>query len=890
VAPGNSHPPAPAPPARRRRPAPRPIAAGALALAALVALGGGQASAARLLDADLSVPRAVQRDCIERPLGTRRGVVVRRATAPGLGAVTARLRGARGDWDLALFDAATGRRVAGSAASGREELAQGFVVRRTRLIAQACRRSGRVARARLTVEVEALDPGRAQRISLVRVSVPNAARRSELTALGLDLTEHGGPGFVEVVLHGADDARRLRGANFSFAEVIADLGRRSRRDRVAERRAAARAASMGARAAALPSGRGASYRRLADYSQEMKALAAGNPGLVKPITLPLATLTGYAVEGIEITTDVDRRDGKPVFLQLGGHHAREWPSSEHAMEWAHELVEGFRRGDARVRRLVSATRTIIVPVVNPEGFNVSREAASALDDGRGGDVGANLALFPYEFQRKNCRVNNPNGPDPERGDCLAQPARGDAQFGVDPNRNYGGLWGGPGATADGQAPLGDFAQDYRGNGPFSERESENIRRLISSRQVTTLITNHTFSNLVLRPPGIASQGPPPDEPIYRALGDAMAAANGYSSQPAHRLYETSGSTEDWSYYATGGLGFTFEIGARNFHPPYAQTIAEYEGTTAAAAGRGGNREAYFRAMESTANPARHSVIAGRASPGAVLRLRKRFKTATSPVRDASGVPGAPIAFEDTLDTALDVPASGVVDWHVNPSTRPIVAKSSDRRPSGSGSTESWSLTCETAGGRVLARRRLTVARGERVGVSFGAGCAAAPSCVGRGRGVRGRALGPAVLGRRRAHQRRRMRSARRLRARQGVDRYCVRGGGLLRIGYPTRGLNRRLGLGRRARGQLRGRALLALTTSRRLRVRGLGVGSPAKALRRRFRGERRLRVGRSVWYLVRGRRARHVFEVRRGRIRELGLANLRLTASRRSGARLLRGR
>ena len=117
-------------------------------------------------------------------------------------------------------------------------------------------------------------------------------------------------------------------------------------------------------------------------------------------------------------------------------------------------------------------------------------------------------------------MNNPDGDDPEQGDCTqpTAPQTGLAQFGTDPNRNYGGFWGGPGASAGRPAPVGDYAQDYRGDGPFSEPETQNIRDLVSTRQVTTLITNHTFSNLVLRPPGIRSQGPPVDEAIYKALG------------------------------------------------------------------------------------------------------------------------------------------------------------------------------------------------------------------------------------------------------------------------------------------------------------------------------------------------------------------------------------
>ena len=103
----------------------------------------------------------------------------------------------------------------------------------------------------------------------------------------------------------------------------------------------------------------------------------------RPITLNHKTYEGRPVEGIEIATNPNARDGRPAFLQLGVHHAREWPSGEHAMEWAYELVLGYRNGDARVRDLVSSTRTIVVPIVNPDGFNASREAGELYGNGGG---------------------------------------------------------------------------------------------------------------------------------------------------------------------------------------------------------------------------------------------------------------------------------------------------------------------------------------------------------------------------------------------------------------------------------------------------------------------------------------------------------------------------
>jgi hypothetical protein len=632
----------------------------------LLLLGAVPASAADLLSQTVSSASAVDQSCTT---GARSGagVVQKRVTVPAASTVTARLRAASGDWDLAIFDANGGRVVGGSAYRGATEVASGFAAKGNELIVQACRRSG-ASTAQLSVSTTLLDTSNVQKAQLVRVATANLQRKNELTRLGLDLTEHGGPGFVEAVLYGPADAAKLVDNNFAYTIEVPDLAAQARRDRAADAQF-----STAVAASAFPSGRTA-YRRLFDYSEDMKRLAREHPDLVRPITLNHATYEGRPVEGIEIATNPTARDGRPVFLQMGVHHAREWPSGEHAMEWAYELVLGYRRGDARVRDLVSRTRTIVVPIVNPDGFNTSREAGELYGNGSGaatdldgnGEVDDNEFLVaasshPNEYRRKNCRF--PAGPP--AGNCAGVDT-GVVGHGVDPNRNYGAFWGGGGSSGD------FFTQTYRGPAPFSEPESQNVRELVASRQVTTLITNHTFSNLVLRPPGIAAQGTTVDEPIYKALGDSMAAENGYASQFGYQLYDTDGTTEDWSYNATGGLGFTFEIGDLGFHPPFAETVAEWNGTTDDATG-GGNREAYYKAQLNTADASKHSVLAGRAPANAVLRLTKTFEMPTS----QEG-----LTFTDTLDSTIQVGSDGRFEWHVNPSTRPLVAKGSGREPTG----------------------------------------------------------------------------------------------------------------------------------------------------------------------------------------------------------------
>ena len=165
--------------------------------------------------------------------------------------------------------------------------------------------------------------------------------------------------------------------------------------------------------------------------------------------------------------------------------------------------------------------------------------------------------------------------------------------------------------------------------------------------------------------------------------------------------------------------------------------------------------------------------------------------------------------------------------------------------------------------------------------------------AGRGAGVcalaRARIAGKRVdrarLSRRRAPNRRAYPPLSLVRGRGHIDRFCIVGGGQVRVGYPSGGVLGGLTRGERRRGA--GRAVVARSSSPRHRVRGLRTGSRLASVRKRLAGERRFRVGRDVWYLAWGRSARVVVRVRRSRVAELGLADLRLTLKK-NARRLLR--
>jgi hypothetical protein len=602
---------------------------------------------------------------------TARGVDAATYRAPMSGYLNVRLKG-NGDWDLLLRDAATGRRVGGSQGFGGNELVQTWIDAGQRVTAQACRRNGAAPTASVGFTLVDVKPPASlgARPQLVRVDGTQAQLES-LEGLGLDVTHNRHDHWADVIVNGDKQLAALQGTGLPFTTRIADLQAEYARSRAADARYATR---LGAAGSPLPSGR-TGYRTLEDYQAELKQLVTDHPDLARPVVLG-KTFQGREISGVEIARDVNGADGRPTFFLMGEHHAREWPSGEAAMEFATMMVN--QRNDPRIAGLLANERVVVVPIVNADGFVSSRGALDPADTAGdpGGVLGLAEAVAPpggtFAYRRKNCdgEIAGPGVP------C-------ELSWGVDNNRNYGNLWGGPGSSSD------VTSQSYHGPGPRSEPETQAVWNFARTHQVTFLMTLHTVAALVLRPPGLHDAGLAPDESRMKEIGDAMGKAAGYTSQYSWQLYDTAGTTEDDTYAATGGFGYTIEMGppGGHFHEPYETGVVnEWTGQNTHSNNSGGLREALLIAAESAANPADHAVIQGTAPAGKVLRLRRAFDTKTSsycakgvePVINL-GTPQAcvdgphdPQVMHDTLDSTTVVPAGGSYSWQVGPSTRPFV--------------------------------------------------------------------------------------------------------------------------------------------------------------------------------------------------------------------------
>ncbi len=332
-------------------------------------------------------------------------------------------------------------------------------------------------------------------------------------------------------------------------------------------------------------------------------------------------------------------------LATGLIHAREWTSGELVMEFAHQLADDDSARFARVR---ARTRTFLFPVVNPDGFVLSR---------------------------------------------TSQPLRRTNAAGVDLNRNFGVFWGGPDGS---DTPTSDR---YRGPAPFSEPESRALRDFAATHQVTVADIVHSYGGTVLYQPGFRRTSEPdlpagrtvPGAKAFRALARRMAATAGYVAAPASEPRDITGAAEDGIYFNQFASAFTIEVGRNGFQPPF------QEGVVRQYAGVGG---ALLLAAEAASDRSTHAILRGTAPPGVQLRLRRTVHYRTSYVITGTDGPDprthAARRLTQRFTSALTVPASGRFTWHVNPSERPLALLA--------GRTEAWTVSCVTEKRRIVLRR------------------------------------------------------------------------------------------------------------------------------------------------------------------------------------------
>lgn len=255
------------------------------------------------------------------------------------------------------------------------------------------------------------------------------------------------------------------------------------------------------------------YHTYEEAIAELKGHVAARPDLCR--YEPLGTsVEGREIPAIVISGPGAPKWGKPTYLFMGAHHAREWISVEVPLAIARHLVEQYDR-EPRVKALVDGSQIVVNPMVNPDGVHFSQTEET--------------------YWRKNRRPN------------------GNGTFGVDPNRNYGFHWGEAGAST---WPSSDT---YRGPEAFSEPCTRAIRDFAIRERLSASVSYHSYGELVLWPYSY-SYDTCPDDQAFNEFAHQMAALNGYHPQKSSDLYPSSGDTDDFLYHDVGALSFTIELG------------------------------------------------------------------------------------------------------------------------------------------------------------------------------------------------------------------------------------------------------------------------------------------------------------------------------------------
>ena len=470
---------------------------------------------------------------------------------------------------------------------------------------------------------------------------------------GFDDTHEVGDGWVEVLLWPGDLAKLVE-TGLRYDITVPD---------VALRDAQLRANSTGRPAdlALQPGETDGDYRVLDDYNADMQMLADTYPTICRMFELPFRSHEGRTIYGLEIAEGVDvevgnatspegfngtGRDGRPVFYNDGIHHAREWPAAEVPIMWAFDLCEGYAGGDPVMTNLVKHSRNIIVPVVNVDGFVYTREfpaetGETGLPNPLLGQNGSEAILLGGQgaYWRKNRRKLID-----QVGDGLilnAAVPNGVGAYGIDPNRNYSYQWGGDGSSAD----INDAT--YRGDAPFSEPESNNVRWIHSEFHCVAGITHHTSGDLILWAWGDTLEDAP-DVALAARAGIACNAYNGYRPGRSIDLYVTTGTCSDWTYGTFGSMSYTFEHAGSSFHPAYPETVPTMYAK---------NREALILLNELTAMFPEHRVFIN--NPGQENGISVDAHQALVGTIDMQvAMPDRTVFHEYYANSALD-PANGV---------------------------------------------------------------------------------------------------------------------------------------------------------------------------------------------------------------------------------------
>ncbi|GGX57580.1 M14 family metallopeptidase [Streptomyces minutiscleroticus] len=283
------------------------------------------------------------------------------------------------------------------------------------------------------------------------------------------------------------------------------------------------------------------YHNHAETTAEIDQRVAAHPAIMSKRVIG-KSYQGRDIVAIKISDNVGTDESEPEVMFTHHQHAREHLTVEMALYLIRELGAGYG-SDSRVTNMVDNREIWIVPDLNPDGGEYD------------------IATGSYRSWRKN-----------------RQPNSGSSYVGTDLNRNWGYKWGCCGGSSGSTS-----SETYRGSAAESAPETKVVADFVRSRvvggkqQIRASIDFHTYSELVLWPFGhtysdTTTGMTADDRNAFAAVGQKMAASNGYTPQQSSDLYITDGTIDDWLWGSQRIFAYTFEMypssgSGGGFYPP-----------------------------------------------------------------------------------------------------------------------------------------------------------------------------------------------------------------------------------------------------------------------------------------------------------------------------------
>ncbi|MBN1211127.1 MAG: immune inhibitor A [candidate division Zixibacteria bacterium] len=277
------------------------------------------------------------------------------------------------------------------------------------------------------------------------------------------------------------------------------------------------------------------YMTLSEIEAYIDSIIAARPDIVSAKTSIGQTIEGRDMWAFKISDNPNIDEDEDEVLYTAAIHAREVITPLVLIYFIDYLLDNYDTSP-EIADLVDNREMWFILCCNPDGYYFNEVIAP----GGGG------------MWRKN-RRNNGNG-----------------DWGVDLNRNFGYLWGYDNIGSSSNTG----SETYRGTGPFSEPETQNLRDFTLAHEFVTSVYYHSFQNVILYPWDYAAITTP-DQALFTVLSDSLSSYNHYlTGPPGTLMYPTNGGSNDWNYgnfYETDHrqMPFLIEVGSQDdyFWPP-----------------------------------------------------------------------------------------------------------------------------------------------------------------------------------------------------------------------------------------------------------------------------------------------------------------------------------